>query len=130
MTVQEQNVAFPRLLGAPAYARPPRTVELAARPFDPDALPLAVEQTPDERVIAGIDVSGRMSFAGARRSPIAVMPWPTSAAAHGGYVPPIAVDAAPAGDALRADARVTGDGSISPLRSTLRGLGGRLRVRR
>lgn len=133
MTVQEQYVAFPRLMGAPAYARPPRTIEPAERPFDPDALPLAVEQTPDERVVAGIDGSGSASFAGARRSPIAVMSSPTAAAAHGGYLPP---DTA-RGRAGALDHDTPGDGdrttageSPGPLEFALRGFTARLRSRR
>jgi hypothetical protein len=41
--------AFPKLSGAPAYARPPRVVEESPRPFDPDDLPIAAEQTDEER---------------------------------------------------------------------------------
>lgn len=132
MTVQAQNVAFPRLMGAPAYARPPRAVEPVERPFDPDALPLAVEQTPDERAISGIDGFGSDSFAGGRGASIAVMPWPPEAAAHGGYLPPGTlgvVVAAPTADA-RGDAGRGDDGSPVPLHLTLRSLTDRLRPRR
>jgi hypothetical protein len=40
--------AFPALFGAPAYARPPGHVDDIDRPFDPDDLPLAAEQSPEE----------------------------------------------------------------------------------
>ena len=39
---------MPQLMGAPAYARPPRIVEAAPRPFDPDDLPLEAERTPED----------------------------------------------------------------------------------
>ncbi len=52
MSIDEKHMAFPKLLGAPAYARPPALVEPTDRPFDPDALPLTVDQTPEERAIA------------------------------------------------------------------------------
>jgi hypothetical protein len=46
------HVAMPKLYGAPAYARPPITpVEPVERPLDPDDLPLASEQTDDERAM-------------------------------------------------------------------------------
>jgi hypothetical protein len=37
---EQQHVALPKLLGQPAYARPPRLVAEAPRPLDPDDLPL------------------------------------------------------------------------------------------
>ena len=46
---EQQHIALPHLYGAPAYARPPRHTDESPRPFDPDALPLAVEMTADER---------------------------------------------------------------------------------
>ena len=46
---QQQHVALPQLFGAPAYARPLPPVDLAPRPFDPDALPLLAEMSADER---------------------------------------------------------------------------------
>lgn len=50
MSIEEPpHVALPKLMGAPAYARPPRRVDDAPRPFDPDDLPIAVEQTDEER---------------------------------------------------------------------------------
>ena len=49
MSIDEQHVALPKLYGAPAYARPAAPVELTPRPFDPDELPLEMEQTPEER---------------------------------------------------------------------------------
>ena len=52
MSAEPQHVALPRLFGAPAYARPPSSVTPSARPLDPDDLPIAVEQTPEERAVA------------------------------------------------------------------------------
>jgi hypothetical protein len=49
---EEQHVALPRLVGAPAYARPPQLVTPTALPLDPDDLPIAAEQTPEEQAIA------------------------------------------------------------------------------
>jgi hypothetical protein len=46
--IDEQHIALPQLRGAPAYARPPRPVSGADRPFDPDELPLEVHQTDEE----------------------------------------------------------------------------------
>jgi len=48
----EEHVAHPRLYGAPAYARPPAPVTPTELPLDPDDLPIAVYQTPEEREIA------------------------------------------------------------------------------
>ena len=52
MPVDQEHIAHPRLYGAPAYARPPRAVPPSPMPLDPDDLPLAVAQTPDEQAIA------------------------------------------------------------------------------
>ena len=49
MAIDEQHVALPKLYGAPAYARPPRHVSETDKPFDPDDLPIEVEQSPEER---------------------------------------------------------------------------------
>jgi hypothetical protein len=50
LAIDEQHIALPKLYGAPAYARPPRTVvDVADRPFDPDDLPIEILQTPEER---------------------------------------------------------------------------------
>ena len=50
MSIEEQqHVAMPKLYGAPAYARPPAPVEEGPRPFDPDDLPIAADQTEEER---------------------------------------------------------------------------------
>jgi hypothetical protein len=46
------HVALPKLYGQPAYARPPRAAEDQPRPFDPDELPLEVEMTEEERIVA------------------------------------------------------------------------------
>jgi hypothetical protein len=45
--------ALPKLYGAPAYARAPKAMPDAERPFDPDDLPIAAEQTEDERAFTG-----------------------------------------------------------------------------
>jgi hypothetical protein len=53
VAIEEQHVALPKLYGAPAYARPPRPVkQVAERPFDPDDLPIEMEQTDEERDLA------------------------------------------------------------------------------
>ena len=52
VALDEQHVALPKLYGAPAYSRPPRPVEVAERPLDPDDLPIAAHQTDEEREIA------------------------------------------------------------------------------
>ena len=52
MYSDEEHVAHPRLYGAPAYARPPAAVTPTALPPDPDDLPIAAYQTPEEREIA------------------------------------------------------------------------------
>src|SRR4051794_24656915 len=52
MAFDESFDALPKLVGAPAYARPPAAVEGAPRPFDPDELPLEVDQTEEERAFA------------------------------------------------------------------------------
>jgi len=49
VSIDERPIALPKLYGAPAYARPPVPVATVPRPFDPDALPLEVHQTEDER---------------------------------------------------------------------------------
>ena len=50
MSIDEQHVAMPKLYGAPAYGRPPIPVEtVAARPFDPDELPIEADLTDEER---------------------------------------------------------------------------------
>jgi len=51
MYPEDEHVAHPRLYGAPAYARPPQ-VTATELPPDPDDLPIAVYQTPEEREIA------------------------------------------------------------------------------
>lgn len=51
MSAEEEHVAHPRLYGAPAYARPPSIVAPTVV-LDPDDLPLAVEQTAEEREVA------------------------------------------------------------------------------
>jgi len=46
--------AFPKLYGAPAYARPPRAVPEPELPLNPDDLPIAAEQTEQERTYAAM----------------------------------------------------------------------------
>ncbi len=48
----EPFFSFPALVGAPAYARPPKAIREAERPFDPDDLPIVAYQTEDERAIS------------------------------------------------------------------------------
>ncbi len=52
MSIDEQHVALPKLYGAPAYGRPPATVETASRPFDPDELPIEAAQSEEERAFS------------------------------------------------------------------------------
>jgi hypothetical protein len=49
---EERHLALPKLMGQPAYARPARPVEVHARPFDPDDLPILAEMTDEEREVA------------------------------------------------------------------------------
>lgn len=51
--------ALPSLYGAPAYSRPPRPPVAIERPADPDDLPLATQQTEEERRIAEALLSAR-----------------------------------------------------------------------
>ncbi|MGZ8437553.1 MAG: hypothetical protein ACXWXR_03315 [Candidatus Limnocylindrales bacterium] len=52
MSIEEEHVAHPRLYGAPAYARPPASVAPTPLPLDPDDLPIAAAQTPQEQRLA------------------------------------------------------------------------------
>ena len=52
MAMDEQHIALPKLYGAPAYARPTRSVEVTPRPFDPDDLPIEAVMTDEEREVA------------------------------------------------------------------------------
>lgn len=52
MSIDEQHVALPKLVGAPAYARPVAPVATVPRPFDPDDLPIDALRTQDEREFA------------------------------------------------------------------------------
>jgi len=74
--------ALPKLYGAPAYARPPRVVPEAERPLNPDDLPIAADQTDEERVVASLlQASGSfrpgerslLSWSGQRASPEAAI---------------------------------------------------------
>ncbi len=53
MNPDEHHVALPKLYGAPAYARPPRTFESTDRPEDPDDLPLEAFRADDGAPPAG-----------------------------------------------------------------------------
>ncbi len=72
MYPDEEHVAHPRLYGAPAYARPPQRVTPTALPLDPDDLPIAVEQTEEERAIAEALLSA--PFGVAERAPVSTAP--------------------------------------------------------
>jgi hypothetical protein len=52
VSIDERQVALPKLYGAPAYARPPAPIDHTDRPFDPDQLPIQAYQTDEERRIA------------------------------------------------------------------------------
>ena len=56
MSSEEHHLALPKLYGAPAYARPPRSLEILERPLDPDDLPLEHHRSDDEH-----DLVSRMS---------------------------------------------------------------------
>ena len=44
-------MAMPQLLGAPAYARPPRVVAESPRPLDPDDLPIEAMRSPEDQAL-------------------------------------------------------------------------------
>ncbi|HVQ22177.1 MAG TPA: hypothetical protein VMT36_02795 [Candidatus Saccharimonadia bacterium] len=44
-------MAMPQLMGAPAYARPPRLVAESPRPLDPDDLPIQALRSPEEEAL-------------------------------------------------------------------------------
>jgi hypothetical protein len=48
------QMAFPRLMGQPAYGRPRSLFSPTERPFDPDDLPLEAERSADDRRAAEI----------------------------------------------------------------------------
>ena len=53
MVNDERHLALPKLYGQPAYARPSIVpTDPVERPFDPDDLPLELEQAPEGRVLA------------------------------------------------------------------------------
>lgn len=78
MSSEENHVALPKLYGAPAYARPPRSSDPIERPVDPDDLPLEVERTPEETEFAA-------RIAGSAFAPTIVAP--TNGHAHHREIP-------------------------------------------
>src|SRR4029453_16742532 len=44
-------MAMPQLMGAPAYARPPRLVAESPRPLDPDDLPIEAMRSPEDEAL-------------------------------------------------------------------------------
>jgi hypothetical protein len=68
MVSEEQHMALPRLYGGPAYSRPPRPVEVLARPFDPDELPLEADRTDDD--IALVNELNGATWAPASAAPV------------------------------------------------------------
>jgi hypothetical protein len=52
VSIDQQHVALPKLYGAPAYARPPRSAATPDRPFDPDDLPLEAVMSEEDRAFA------------------------------------------------------------------------------
>jgi hypothetical protein len=58
---EEYLGAMPKLVGAPAYARPPRAV-VVDRPFDPDDLPIEAHRTAsDYAFLASIGIGSSES---------------------------------------------------------------------
>jgi hypothetical protein len=100
--------ALPSLYGAPAYSRPPRPVSVVERPLDPDDLPLATNQTDEERRIADalLQSRGFTSVAGSEPE------------LRGG---------GDAGHRAPGDGRHAADPELAPRRLSLRGLTERIR---
>ena len=46
-----RHMAMPQLMGAPAYARPPRIVEETPRPLDLDDLPIEAMRSPEDEAL-------------------------------------------------------------------------------
>jgi hypothetical protein len=68
----DRHLALPKLYGQPAYARPSVTPTAPVeRPFDPDDLPLEVEQTNEEREFAS-QVQASPYAGGQAGEPVAV----------------------------------------------------------
>ena len=80
MSTEEQHVALPKLYGAPAYGRPPRSEDPKPRPFDPDDLPIVVHQNDEERDLfqslpeEAFRAGGRFTLDGLRRNTTDRMP--------------------------------------------------------
>jgi hypothetical protein len=75
MSAEHGHVAHPRLYGAPAYARP-RSVEPTTLPLHPDDLPIAAEQTAQERAIAELAMANKYGVP--EPAPRAVKPEPAA----------------------------------------------------
>lgn len=90
----ETYVALPRLFGAPAYTRPPTSMAPSPRPFDPDQLPLELEQARavsgfawllPARIYASVgDPGNQGAWAGASSKPGEIRPRPFSLRAIAG----------------------------------------------
>ncbi len=106
--------ALPKLYGAPAYARAPKAVPDSERPFDSDDLPIAAEQTENERAYTGM-----LQASGSHRSNGNGLP--PSDTAHGP-----AVDADGAASSGGAPGGAPGVGGIGARRFSLRALTDRL----
>jgi hypothetical protein len=65
MSAEQVHVAHPRLYGAPAYARPPASVTPTSLPVHPDDLPIASEQTAEERAVLELAASNPYGVAAA-----------------------------------------------------------------
>ena len=76
LSSEENHVALPKLYGAPAYARPPRTIEQIERPVDPDDLPLEIERTVEEQEFAS-------RIAGSAFAPVLVTTTQNGHSTHG-----------------------------------------------
>ena len=124
MAVEEHYSAFPKLMGAPAYARPPSVVAQAARPFDPDELPIMAEQTAEERALVD---AVRGSSGG--RGTILVETWMPPRAADGPSFRPVTSSATGA-TTVSTPAHRMDESSLAGHAFSLRDLTGRLRGRR
>jgi hypothetical protein len=91
VSLDEQHIALPKLMGAPAYARPPRPVEPVERPIDLDDLPIEAARTPDDLELAvvlpppaGVHYGASEPPPSASAMSVASMPGAAAAATPGG----------------------------------------------